>query len=342
MATRCIAILAALGLMSMTLQAQLQARDSSPESQPQKKVLRIFVEGDASAIPTVIEEMRRRAGESGFNITFVSKPTDAYDVRVILTFGTGKTWDTNPNIPSGDIRFPVPFAFSVAVVLTPDCRAAFTATQSGNTPQSASVAVAKEIIKNLYMHFGALGEKQNPHDFGEHHTQKPGAPSKAVSSTGDSIPEEPGVHYKTPDGWIRVEEVSPSAVEPRGVGIALLTWGLGGVRMIQAYSGAQSHLQIRERKPTFYVRGFVVSEQDVRIVRLEKKKDHREILAASITPFNAKTGYREHDVNDVVVSRVSGDVVAITPRTDLKPGEYLLSFSRLEVGYDFGIAAEKK
>jgi len=158
-----------------------------------------------------------------------------------------------------------------------------------------------------------------------------------MSSTGDSIPGEPGIYYKAPDGWLRLEQASPSAAEARGVATALLTAGVSGVRMIQAYSAAASHLQIREQRPTFYVRGVALSDQDVRIVRLEKKKDHREIVAASITPLNVKDGYRERDSNEVVVSRTSGDVVAITPRTELKPGEYLLSFGRLELRYDFGI-----
>jgi hypothetical protein len=343
MLKRCFLILIALVLMPLSLRARLQDHDEQEaKSQQGKRTLRIFIEGEPSAIPTVIEELRRKAEEHGLDLSFVRHLTDAPDARVILTAGTGQTWDTNPNIRPGDIRFPVAFAFSAAVILAADGKIAFTVAQSGNTPQSASVAVAKEIIKNLYTHFGALGEKHNPPDFDEHHTQKPGAPSRIVSSPGDSIPGEPGVYYKTPDGWIRLEQVSPSAVEPKGVGTALLTFGLSGARLIHAYSGTQSHLQIRERKPTFYVRGFVVSEQDGRIVRLEKKKDHREILAASITVFNPKAGYSEHDADEVVASRVSSDVVAITPRTELKTGEYLLSFTRLELSYDFGIATEKK
>jgi hypothetical protein len=341
MLRRYITILIALALMSITLKARVQ-NSAEPSLQQDGKALRTFVEGDASAIPTVIEEMRRRAGESGFRITFVSKSTDPYDARLILTFGTGKTWDTDPDIRPGDIRFPVQFAFGAAVALTPEGKAVFTAAHSGNTLQSASVAVAREIIKNLRRYSGALGEKQNATDFGEHHSQKPGALNDAMSSTGSPIPGEPGIYYKAPDGWVRLEQASPSATEHRGVGTALLTFGLSGVRMIQLYEGAQSHLQIQDRKPTFYVRGFGVSEQGGEIVRLAKKKGHREILAASIKPFNAKAGYREHDVNEVVVSRVSSDVVAITPRTELKTGEYLLSFTRLELSYDFGIATEKK
>ena len=58
--------------------------------------------------------------------------------------------------------------------------------------------------------------------------------------------------------------------------------------------------------------------------------------------FVSKSGYGVRDTNDFVVSRISGDVVAITPGTQLKPGDYLLSFARLELRYDFGIPTEKK
>jgi hypothetical protein len=233
----------------------------------------------------------------------------------------------------------VPFA---RPVIPTDGKTVFTLAQSGNTAQSASVAVAREVVKNLYLYARALTADQNPTDIVEHRSQKPGAPSQSISSTGDSIPAEPGIYYKAPDGWVRLEQALPSTVEPRGVGAALLTGGVSGVRIIQEYRGAKSNLQIREQQPTFYVRGFALSEEGVRIVRLEKKKDHREIVAGSITPFNAKSGYGERDTKNVVVSRISGDVVAITPGTQLKPGEYLLSFARLELRYDFGIPTEKK
>lgn len=344
MLTRYITILIALALMPVKLEARLQ--DSvKPPSQEEVKALRIFVEGEPSAAPAVIEEMRRRAGEYGLKIAFVSKATDTYDVRVILSSGTGQTWDTNPSDRIGDIRFPVRFAFSAAVVLTAEGKTAFTVAQSGNTAKSASVAVAKEVIKNLYRQYDALGKRQNSTDAGQVHSKEGTAPGEAISSARSTIPglpTESGVYYEGPSGWIRLEQVSPSAVEHRGVGTALLTWGFSGVRAIQLYEGAQSRLQIQDRRPTFYVRGFGVSEQGGAIVRLATKKGQREIVAASIKPFNAKAGYSEHDVCEVVGSRVSSDVVAITPRTELKTGEYLLTFTSLELSYDFGIAIEKK
>jgi len=341
MLNRCLLIAVVFAVASAALQSRIQAQDVSPGERLQKRGIRILVEGDESAIPLAIEEMRRSSRASDVRITFVSKSTDPYDARIILTFGTGKTWDNDPNIRPGDMRFPVPFAFGTAVALTPDGKTVFTVTQSGNTAQSASVAVAREIVRNLRAYAGLLTVSENSTDYLEHCSQKPVAPSQSMSSTGDSIPGEPGIYYKAPDGWVRLEQALPSAAEARGVATALLTAGVSGVRMIQAYSGAASHLQIREQRPTFYVRGFALSDQDVRIVRLEKKKDHREIVAASITPLNVKDGYRERDSNDVVVSRTS-DVIAITPRTELKPGEYLLSFGRLELRYDFGIPIAKK
>src|SRR3989442_11719862 len=168
MQNRCFLILIALALIPLSLQARFQDH-AAQETKPQQgeKTLRIFIEGESSAIPTVIGDMRRSADEHGLKITFVSKLADTFDVRVILISGTGQTWDTNPNIRPGDIRFPITFAYSTAVVLTAEGKTVFTVAQSGNTPKSAGGAVAREITKNLYRHYGALSEKHSSPETGE-------------------------------------------------------------------------------------------------------------------------------------------------------------------------------
>ena len=81
------------------------------------------------------------------------------------------------------------------------------------------------------------------------------------------------------------------------------------------------------------------------IVRLKMGERHREAEAASSAAFHAKVGHREGDVRNVIVERVSEDVVGITPQTVLEPGEFLLyldASETLQSGYDFGISSEKK
>jgi hypothetical protein len=59
---RCILIVIACSLIPAALQARLQAQDISPE----RRGLRILVEGDGSTIPMTIEEMRGSSRGSGF------------------------------------------------------------------------------------------------------------------------------------------------------------------------------------------------------------------------------------------------------------------------------------
>jgi hypothetical protein len=339
---RCFFILTALALMPFSLQARFQDRAAQEDKrQPDKKTLRVFIEGKPSAIPTVIEQLRRTAHEQGLGLTFVSQLTDAPDARIIVVLGTGKTWDTSLNTHPGDIRFPVPFAFSSAAVLTHEGRMLFTVAESSNTPKSANIALARALIKNLHDHYGALKKKQDAPNKGETGAQKPAA-AEATITTGNATeepPAEPGVYYKAQTGWVRLEEASAAEVKTKGMKTTMLTQGISATRIAEVYPGAQAQLRISEGKPTFYVRGFAVSDKDAVIVRLEKKSDHREVAVASVSAFNAKAGYTERDICKVKIARASSDLTVITPESELDPGEYLLSLATLESGYDFQIAA---
>jgi hypothetical protein len=240
-----------------------------------KKALRVFVEGDSSAIPSMIEEMRKRGKESGIEFTFVGATTAPYDVRIIVTAGAGTAWDTTPHH-----SHPVTLAFSSVVALTPEGRTIFTASRSEATPKAARAAVAAEVARKLYECCGVLKDKG------------PAAPSEQQSSGPvPGLPAEPGVYYNGPAGWVRLEENSESVIKANGVGAFMLTWGASAVRVSQVYSGPHAPLQIFTGKPTFYVRSYPISERDVAIVRFEKKKDRREIRVGSVTAFKSKTGY---------------------------------------------------
>jgi len=68
--------------------------------------------------------------------------------------------------------------------------------------------------------------------------------------------------------WIRLLESSARIEGKRA--------GCSGYRYAKVYAGAQAKAQVAELKPEFYVRGLPVSEQKIRVVRLETKQDHRE------------------------------------------------------------------
>jgi hypothetical protein len=82
----------------------------------------------------------------------------------------------------------------------------------------------------------------------------------------------------------------------------------------------------------------------VYLVRAVTKEDYRELRMPVSRHFNEWAHYRGKDLTDFQIQGVNGDIVAIKPRVDLKPGEYALTSvfepgeRWIRLGFDFGIA----
>jgi hypothetical protein len=172
-------------------------------------------------------------------------------------------------------------------------------------------------------------------------TPEPQAPANSAEPTG--LPKEQGIFYKGVSGWVPLQEVQSSGAKTTGMGKALLTGGWGGSGdVVMVFPGAEAPVQISESKPTFYSRPPIQSPRDLMIVRVDKKKDHRELQTTTGAVFKS-AGYKKSNVVEVSTTLLSSDVMVITPATDLKDGEYLLVFSYGgSGGYDFSINQKKK
>ena len=171
----------------------------------------------------------------------------------------------------------------------------------------------------------------------------PESQTPANSAEPAGLPKEQGIYYKAPSGWVPLQEVQTSGAKTAGMGKALLTggWG-GGGDVVMVFSGTEAPVQISDSKPTFYSRPAIQSPRDLMIVRMDKKKDHRELQTTSGAVFKS-AGYKKSNVVEVSTAMVSADVMSITPTSDLKDGEYLLVFSYGgSGGYDFGVSQKKK
>jgi hypothetical protein len=172
--------------------------------------------------------------------------------------------------------------------------------------------------------------------------QVPAQP-EAPSNEPAGLPKEQGIFYKAPSGFVALQQVQSSGAKTTGTTRALLTggWG-GGGDVALVFPGAEAPVQISESKPTFYSRPQIQSPRDLMIVRMDKKKDHRELKTVTGTVFKSAQ-YNKSSVVELSCTQVSADVMAVTPTTDLKDGEYLLVFSYGgSAGYDFGISQKKK
>jgi hypothetical protein len=150
------------------------------------------------------------------------------------------------------------------------------------------------------------------------------------------LPSQFGAYYKDPDkGWVALEQAPAERIMTKGGGRVLLQGGFGSIKSVQVYTGAEAPVQIHESTPVFYVRGLAASGRGIVIVRMDKKKDQRELQVGSAGAFSSNAGYKPSDLRHVAVAHISNDVVSVVPKTGLDSGEYALD---LRAGiYDFGI-----
>jgi VWFA-related protein len=143
------------------------------------------------------------------------------------------------------------------------------------------------------------------------------------------VPDVPTVHYKGVAGWVEVQPTVAEQMKIRDVGKSMVSMGIIRPQLVMSYHGQRASLQIAEARPAFYVRQPV--EPSATIVRLDQKKDHRESrLSIQLEP---KTRL------DVTVAVMPGGIFRVAPKSDLKPGEYLLFLDEYGLAvYDFGIS----
>jgi hypothetical protein len=168
----------------------------------------------------------------------------------------------------------------------------------------------------------------------------PPAPSQNMDITG--LPGSRGVYVRTAGRWLGL---SPTVLMPfdRGRSVALEILNVGSDHAIAEIRGSHSGIQIgNDLRPTFYLHG--IDATDLYLVRAETKEGNRELWMPTSRHFYEWAHFRAKDLTDMDILGVDGDVVAVKPRVDLKPGEYALASATqsgerwLRLGFDFGIA----
>jgi len=168
----------------------------------------------------------------------------------------------------------------------------------------------------------------------------PAPPSAEMDLTG--IPSPRGIYYRAGAQWVIL---SSTVLMPfaEGRGMALEILNVGSDHTVAEIPGAHSGVQIgSDTRPTFYLHG--ISPANVYLVRAATKGDYRQVRMPVSRHFGEWAHFNAKDVTDVEIEAVNGDVVAIRPSTDLKPGEYALASAFepgaqwVRLGFDFGIA----
>ena len=168
----------------------------------------------------------------------------------------------------------------------------------------------------------------------------PGAQPGEIDLKG--IPAPRGIYYRTAGEWISLPHtiLMPFA---EGKNAALEVLNVGRNHTVVEIPGAHAVVQIgNEARPTFYLHG--ISPADVYLIRARSKAEYREVRMPISIHFREWAHFDAKDIADFGIAGVNGDVVAIQPVADLKPGEYALAAVIqpgdywLRMGFDFGVA----
>jgi hypothetical protein len=153
-----------------------------------------------------------------------------------------------------------------------------------------------------------------------------------------------GFYYKTTSGWQKLEVISMAGGGLKHVG-KMLVPGLTP-QYVWTFRGAESPAQIEDKRPTFCVVESPMiagiagrTDRDLLIIRFDKKKDHRELQTTSGgNMFTFKSGISQDRMPDITTKTVADGIYIVTPSEDLKPDEYMITFSALGTsGFDFGV-----
>ena len=187
---------------------------------------------------------------------------------------------------------------------------------------------------------------------------KAGSPDTPIVQINQlvGLPHKQGYFYKSGAEWIELNHSSVSRAKLKGTEKQILSGGIFRPGMDVVYEGPQALVKVTGPRPTFYVQmpgqssfidqHFFRSRTKLVIVELDQKKSTRllEIRPLGILNWPRGLRFKKEAVHEIVVIRVTSDVVAITPKADLRPGEYLLTElppgrrePKGDHGYDFTV-----
>lgn len=132
------------------------------------------------------------------------------------------------------------------------------------------------------------------------------------------LPALRGVYFHSPEGWIGLPTKPLMPIE-NGSARWLLGFGRGDA--IADFAGAHAEVQTSQVKPTFYLRG-IPPTSGVYLVKETSKMDYREIRMPVSGNFIEWAHLKSSDLIPVETRHAGDDVTALTPRDNLKAGEY--------------------
>jgi hypothetical protein len=167
-----------------------------------------------------------------------------------------------------------------------------------------------------------------------------GSLTLAAQTPSVAIPSARGVYFRSASGFVGLP-INVLMPFEQGMGKWLLGFGRGDG--VAEMPGPHAAIQTGSTKPTLYVRGFAPSSV-IYLIRQTEKQDYREVHLAISGNFREFAHLRRKDMLDIEIKPLIDDVLQITPKADLKAGEYAVvsvlepMYRNLRVGFDFGVS----
>ena len=161
----------------------------------------------------------------------------------------------------------------------------------------------------------------------------------SVIPTRSQMDEPPssGVYIKDSTGWKNLEQIRWVSGETSQEGKALLP-GLPPQLFVWTFRDAHAPVQVNGGSAQFFIRdasGF--NDHDVLVVKLEVKKDHRELQNTGGDFLTFKSGFSKDRAPEFQIHKVSDHTFSITPKEPLVPGEYMITISPGVNGYGVSV-----
>jgi hypothetical protein len=166
------------------------------------------------------------------------------------------------------------------------------------------------------------------------------AQQPASSAAVAGLPAEKGVYYRADANW---QTLPRTLLWPYTQSSWRWILSVGSRRYVAQLPGEHSSMQVRDARPTFYIRG-LAGNLSPRLVRFSPGRAMRSLpVRRTGNFFEPRVPFPEDFMRDVDVASVGNDTYSIRPRADLPAGEYAIVSSAVPdqrqtfFAFDFGV-----
>lgn len=162
------------------------------------------------------------------------------------------------------------------------------------------------------------------------------APVVIASQAPTAAAFGPGVFYSSGSGWTKLLEAPSPTLSTENFGEFLLD-PINDINVRYAYAGSQAVVQITDRRPVFHANLGLVPDRDLRMVQIIHLKKKNRYRQAILRWYSGNMQAEMKWAVPVTIGQGADGVYTVTPSSELEAGEYLLSFGRMAMSYDFSV-----